>query len=79
LALRVHARRRQRGAEGAHRPPAARLRFAQGPRHDRRLDLETSVFPSSSGSYLLPVKKPVRRAEGLEAGDVVTVELELIG
>ena len=39
---------------------------------------ETSVFPSASGSYLLPVKKPVRRAEGLEAGDVVEVELELL-
>jgi hypothetical protein len=38
---------------------------------------DTSVFPSSTGSYLLPVKKPVRRAEGIEAGDVVDVELEL--
>jgi hypothetical protein len=38
---------------------------------------ETSIFPSSSGAYLLPVKKPVRRAEGLEAGDVVEVRLEL--
>ena len=39
---------------------------------------ETSVFPSSTGEYVLPVKKPVRRAEGLEAGDVVEVELELL-
>jgi hypothetical protein len=38
---------------------------------------ETSVFPSSSGAYLLPVKKPVRRAEAIEAGDVVEVTLEL--
>jgi hypothetical protein len=36
----------------------------------------TSVFPDkASGSYLLPVKKAVREAEGLEAGDEVTVEL----
>jgi hypothetical protein len=39
---------------------------------------ETSVFPSSTGSYLLPVKKPVRRDEGLEGGDVVEVRLELL-
>ncbi|MGY1834008.1 DUF1905 domain-containing protein [Blastococcus sp. SYSU DS0510] len=37
---------------------------------------ETSVFPDArSGSYLLPVKKPVRDAEGLRAGDRVRVAL----
>jgi Domain of unknown function (DUF1905) len=37
---------------------------------------ETSVFPDArSGSYLLPVKKPVRAAEALRAGDRVRVEL----
>lgn len=36
----------------------------------------TSVFPDArSGSFLLPVKKPVRAAEGLHAGDRVRVEL----
>ena len=36
----------------------------------------TSVFPDArSGSYLLPVKKQVRAAEGLRAGDRVSVEL----
>ena len=36
----------------------------------------TSVFPDSKrGGYLLPVKKDVRSREGLEVGDVVTVEL----
>lgn len=36
----------------------------------------TSVFPdATSRSYLLPVKKPVRTAEGLRAGDRVRVEL----
>ena len=39
----------------------------------------TSVFPDSRrGAYLLPVKKEVRSREGLEPGDVVTVELEVI-
>jgi hypothetical protein len=36
----------------------------------------TSVFPEkASGCYLLPVKKAVRTAEGLDDGDLVTVEL----
>lgn len=39
---------------------------------------ETSVFPASSGHYVLPVKKPVRRSEDLMAGDVIEVELELL-
>ena len=38
----------------------------------------TSLFPDSrSGSYLLPVKKDVRTAAGLEAGDEVAVYLEV--
>lgn len=38
----------------------------------------TSVFPDSkSNSYLLPVKKDVRAAAGLRAGDEVDVGLEL--
>lgn len=40
----------------------------------------TSVFPDKdSGSYLLPVRKAVRTAEGLQADDVVGVRLELEG
>ena len=36
----------------------------------------TSVFPSSElGCFVLPVKKAVRTAEDVEAGDTVTVEL----
>jgi hypothetical protein len=38
----------------------------------------TSVFPSKSGSYVLPVKKAVRKAEGIEPGDVVEVSLDLL-
>lgn len=37
----------------------------------------TSVFPSKDGTYVLPVKSAVRRAERLEAGDPVDVRLEL--
>ena len=36
----------------------------------------TSVFPQKDGTYVLPVKKAVRAAEGLEDGDLVTVELD---
>ena len=38
----------------------------------------TSVFPLSSGGYLLPVKAEVRRKAGIAAGDEVTVTLEVI-
>lgn len=38
----------------------------------------TSLFPDSkTGTYLLPVKKAIRTAAGLEAGDQVTVRLEV--
>ena len=39
---------------------------------------QTSVFPSENGSYVLPVKKAVRRAEGIDTGDVVPVTLRII-
>jgi hypothetical protein len=40
----------------------------------------TSVFPDKgSGSFLLPVKKAVRTAEGLQDGDPVEVELRVLG
>jgi hypothetical protein len=35
---------------------------------------ETSLFPKD-GAYLVPLKDVVRRAEGIEAGDTVTVGL----
>jgi len=38
----------------------------------------TSLFPDSkSNSYLLPVKKDIRTAAGIHAGDEVDVEIEL--
>lgn len=39
----------------------------------------TSIFlDSARGTYVLPIKRAVREAEGLEAGDVATVAVELI-
>jgi hypothetical protein len=39
----------------------------------------TSLFPDSTiGSFLLPVKKSVREAEGLSAGDVCEVTLGVV-
>lgn len=39
----------------------------------------TSIFPDSArGSYVLPVKRAVRRSEDLEVGDRAAVTLELI-
>ena len=37
----------------------------------------TSVFPDKARGYVLPVKKDVRRRQGLEPGDPATVELSL--
>jgi len=39
----------------------------------------TSLFPDKTRkTYVLPVKKAVRRAEDLEAGSIATVELRVI-
>ena len=38
---------------------------------------KTSVFPSKESGWLLPVKASVRKAEGLNEGDAVTVVLEV--
>ncbi|MBE8525443.1 DUF1905 domain-containing protein [Amycolatopsis sp. H6(2020)] len=39
---------------------------------------QTSIFPDSSrGAYVLPVKRAVREAEGLEVGDTCTLRVEL--
>jgi hypothetical protein len=38
---------------------------------------QTSLFPNNDGSWFLPIKKPVRVAEGLADGDEIEVELEL--
>jgi hypothetical protein len=38
----------------------------------------TSIFPDSARGYVLPVKRAVRKAESVEAGDTATVTVELI-
>lgn len=38
----------------------------------------TSIFPGIDGIFVLPVKKAVRAAEGLEKSDEVDVEVELL-
>ena len=38
---------------------------------------QTSLFPNKDGSWFLPIKKPVRVAEGLADGNEVAVRLEL--
>lgn len=41
---------------------------------------ETSIFPDkASGSYLLPVKAAVRKAEKARAGDLLRVRFRLAG
>jgi hypothetical protein len=39
----------------------------------------TSIFPGGADeSYVLPIKRKVREAEGLDVGDVTTVTIELL-
>ena len=39
----------------------------------------TSIFPEKNGGqYVLPVKKAVRQASGVDVGDEITVSLELL-
>ena len=38
----------------------------------------TSVFPSKSGGYFLPVKREACRNAGIVAGDIVEVEIDLV-
>jgi hypothetical protein len=39
----------------------------------------TSIFPSSEGAtFVLPVKRAVRKAEALDVGDTATVTIELV-
>jgi hypothetical protein len=39
----------------------------------------TSIFPDSGrGTYVLPIKRAVRKAEALDVGDVASVTVELI-
>lgn len=39
----------------------------------------TSIFPDTKrGAYVLPVKRAVRKAEGLDAGEVVKLSVELL-
>ena len=40
---------------------------------------KTSIFPDSgTGCYVLPVKRSVREAEGLDTGDIATVSVQLM-
>lgn len=42
-----------------------------------RTSWRTSIFPGGDGRYSLPLKKSVRRAEGIEHDGVVEVAIEL--
>lgn len=42
-----------------------------------KTEWETSLFPKD-GRYLVPIKASVQRAENLDEGDVVTLQLEVL-
>lgn len=39
---------------------------------------KTSIFPEKGGTYLLPLKKDVRKKEGIAIGKDITISLEVI-
>lgn len=38
----------------------------------------TSIFPESGKGFVLPIKRAVRKAQGIEAGDTAKVTVELM-
>jgi len=40
---------------------------------------ESALYPQKDGTWFLPLRKPVRLAEGLAEGDSVTVRIEVCG
>jgi hypothetical protein len=38
---------------------------------------KTSIFPEKKGTYVLPLKSAVRKKEGIEEGDTITLKVEL--
>ncbi|MEV7098698.1 DUF1905 domain-containing protein [Amycolatopsis sp. NPDC051045] len=66
---------RERAAEPRRGFGSVRVRVTVG-----ATNWQTSIFPDGSrGTYVLPVKRAVREAEGLDVGDTCTVTVELAG
>lgn len=38
---------------------------------------KTSIFPERGGTYLLPLKKEVRKSEGIKIGDEIQILIEV--
>jgi len=39
---------------------------------------KTSIFPNSSGLYVVPIKKAIRQKYGIDTGDTVTIGVTLL-
>lgn len=39
---------------------------------------KTSIFPEKEGTYLLPIKKSVRKTENIQKGDTIKFTIDLI-
>lgn len=39
---------------------------------------KTSIFPEKEGSYLLPIKSQIRKAENIKEGDELNINLEIL-
>lgn len=63
----------------AHTPPRTGFGSVRVSVRIGDTEWKTSVFPdSSSGSYVLPVKRAIRDKEGIDVGDVVEVHLKVL-
>ena len=45
--------------------------------HIGKTEWSTYLFPTKEGTYMLPVKAPVRQKEKIDAGDLVVVRLKV--
>lgn len=45
----------------------------------RKSTWKTSIFPEKDGTYLLPLKKEIRKNEGVYDGDTVAFSLQIRG
>ena len=76
LPLRHGSRGRERRDRERGRRRELRLGRDPGEARIGTTDWTTSLFPKNGG-YLVPVKDAVRKAETLDVGDTVTVQLDI--
>lgn len=39
---------------------------------------KTSIFPEKTGTYLIPIKSKIRKAENINDGNLISLDIEII-